>query len=93
MIALRITKYIYIDFRKAFDTVSETNLWNMLEEIKVPFELTVVAVRLYENVIAKFRTSDSRSEEIKCNIGVKQGCPLSHTIFDIYIVMFLTWLV
>jgi hypothetical protein len=26
----------FIDFRKAFDTVPRTNLWNRLEELKVP---------------------------------------------------------
>jgi hypothetical protein len=45
----------FIDFRKAFDIVLKTNLWNRLEEIKVPFELRVVAVRLYEKFISKFR--------------------------------------
>jgi hypothetical protein len=46
-----------VDFRKCFDTVHRTNLWNRMEEIKVPFELRVVATRLYENIIAKFRNT------------------------------------
>jgi hypothetical protein len=75
----------FIDFRKYFDTVPRTNLWDRLEEIKVPFELRVVAIRLYENVISKFRNTEGWSEEINCNIGVKQGCPLSPTLFGIYI--------
>jgi hypothetical protein len=33
-------------FRKAFDMVSRKNLWNRLEEIKVPLELRVVAIRM-----------------------------------------------
>jgi hypothetical protein len=66
----------FIDFRKYFDIVPRTNLWNRLEELKVPSELRVVAVRLYENVISKFRNIEGWSEEINCNIGVKQGCPL-----------------
>jgi hypothetical protein len=75
----------FIDFRKYFDIVPRTNLWNRLEEIKVPFKLRVVVVRLYENVISKFRNTEGWSEEINCNIGVKQGCPLSPTLFGIYI--------
>jgi hypothetical protein len=75
----------FIDFRKYFDTVPRTNLWNRLEEIKVPSELRAIAVRLYENVIVKFRSTEGWSEEINCNIGVKQGCPLSPTLFGIYI--------
>jgi len=60
---------------KAIDIVPRTNLWNRLEELKVPFELRVVAVRLYENIIAKFRSTEGWSEEINCNIGVKKVCP------------------
>jgi hypothetical protein len=40
---------------------------------------------LYENIITNFRSIEGWSKEIKCNIGAKQGCPLSPTIFGIYI--------
>ena len=76
-----------MDFRKAFDTVPRNNLWNILEELKVPFKLRDAAIRLYENVIAKFKSNEGWSEYIKCNIGVKQGFPLSPTLFGIYIDM------
>jgi hypothetical protein len=44
----------FVDFRKAFEMVPRKNLWNKLEEIKVPLELRVVAIRMYENIMAKF---------------------------------------
>jgi hypothetical protein len=47
----------FVDFRKAFGMVLRKNLWNSLEEIKVPLELRAVAIRIYENVIAKFKNS------------------------------------
>ena len=75
----------FVDFRKAFDAVPRNNLQNRLEEVKVPFELRVVAIRLYENVIIKFKSNKGWSRDIKCNLGVKQGCPLSPTLFGIYI--------
>jgi hypothetical protein len=34
--------------------VPRKNLWNRLEEIKVPLELRFDAIRMYENVIDKF---------------------------------------
>ena len=61
------------------------NLWDRLEEIKVPFELRVAAIRLYENIVAKFRNTKGWINKINCNIGVKQGCPFSPTLFGIYI--------
>jgi hypothetical protein len=70
--------------RKVFDTVSINDLWNILEELEVPFEFNVTTIRLYENVIAKFRNTKGWLEEINCNIGVKQGCPVSSTLLGIY---------
>jgi hypothetical protein len=57
----------------------------MLEEIKVPFELRVSKIRLNENVISKVKNTKGWSKEIDCNIGVMEGCPLSPTLFGIYI--------
>jgi hypothetical protein len=75
----------FIEFRKKFVIVLRTNLWNRLEELKVPSELRVVAIRLYEKVIAKFRSTEGWREEINCHIGVKEGSPLSHALFGICI--------
>ena len=86
---LRNTKtnlfWCFVDFRKDFDMVPRKKLWNRLEEIKVPLELRVAAIRLYENVISKFKNIEGWSKDINCNIRVKQGCPLSPILFGIYI--------
>jgi hypothetical protein len=55
-----------------------------LEELEVPFKLRDVAARLYENVISK-KNTEGWSKEINYNIGVKQGCSSSPTLFGIYI--------
>jgi hypothetical protein len=65
--------------------VPRKNLWNRLEEIKVPLELRATAIRMYDNIIANFKNTKGWSKYINCNIRVKQGCPLSPTIFGIYI--------
>ena len=74
-----------MEFKKAFDTVPIYNLWNILEELKVPLELRISSIRLYENVIAKFKRNEGWSKDIKCNIEFRQGFPLSPTLFGIYI--------
>ena len=65
--------------------VHRKNIWNRLQEIKVPLELRVATIRMYENIIAKFKNTKGWSKEINSNIRVKQGCPLSPTLFGIYI--------
>ena len=47
--------------------------------------MRAAAIRLYENVIAKFKSNEGWLKDIKCNIEVKQGFPLSPTLFVIYI--------
>ena len=42
-------------------------------------------MRLYESVLGRLRTVGGLSEFIRSTIGVKQGCPLSPTLFGIYI--------
>ena len=74
-----------MDFRKYFDTVPRNNLSNRLEELKVPFELRVVLIRLYKKVVPKFKNNEGWTTDINCNIGVKQGFSLSPSIFSIYI--------
>ena len=64
-----------MEFRKAFDIVPRKNLWNILEELKVPFELRAATIRLYEHVIAKFKNTEGWSQDINCNIGVKSRVP------------------
>ena len=63
------------DFRKAFDTVPRNNLWNILEELNVPFELRATAIRLYENVIAKLKSNEGWSKDIKCNSELNKVAP------------------
>jgi hypothetical protein len=75
----------FVDFRKSFDMIPRKNLWNRLQEIKVLLMLRVVAIRMYGNFIAKFKNIECWLKYINCNIGVKQGCPLSPTLFGIYI--------
>ena len=43
------------DFRKKIDTMPRNNLLKILEEVKFPFELRDIVIRLYEKVICKFR--------------------------------------
>jgi hypothetical protein len=59
---------LFIDFRKAFDTILRINIWNRLEDLKVPFELRAIVIKLYENVITKFKNIEGWSKESNCNI-------------------------
>jgi hypothetical protein len=44
-----------------FDIVPRLNLQIRLEELKVPLELRVVVIRLYENAASKFENTEGCS--------------------------------
>ena len=75
----------FVDFRKAFEIVPRDKLWKILDEIMIPPEFKIIVIRLYETVVSKFNTNKGWSKDIKCNIGVKKWCPLSPSLFGIYI--------
>jgi hypothetical protein len=54
----------FVDFRKSFDMVPRKKLWNRLEEIKVPLKLSVAIIRMYDNVIAKFKNIEGWSNKV-----------------------------
>jgi len=49
----------FFHFKFFFDMVPRKNPWNRLKEIKVPLELRDAAIRMYENVISKFKITKS----------------------------------
>jgi hypothetical protein len=81
-----------VDFKKAFDTVLRDKLWNIMEELGILDGYRVIVHRLYEKVRAKIRTSEGMSKCFGSDIGVKQGCPLSPTLFGLYIDKLEVWL-
>jgi hypothetical protein len=82
----------FVDFKKAFDTVPREKLWHRIEELGVPMHLRAAVHRLYEEVKVKIRTSTGIFESFRSDIGVKQGCPLSPTLFGLYIDKLEEWL-
>jgi anaerobic selenocysteine-containing dehydrogenase len=70
--------------RKPLTRYLETN-YGTMEELGIPNGYRVAVHKLYEKVRAKIRTSEGMSECFGSDIGVKQGCHLSPTLFGIYI--------
>jgi hypothetical protein len=74
-----------VDFWKAFDSVPWEALFQRLKDIGIFDTLLTTIMRLYELVLGRLRTVQGISDFIRSTIGVKQGCPLSPTLFGIYI--------
>ena len=56
-----------------------------LQALRIPSEMIWGIYALYEQVVARVQCPGGLSEAIASTVGVKQGCPLSPTLFGLYI--------
>jgi hypothetical protein len=75
--------WLFIDFTKAFDTVSWTFLRAVLLAYRVPVKLVNAIMSLYDGATARVRTSDGLTEPITLGQGVLQGDTLAPYLFII----------
>ncbi|MCO5549866.1 hypothetical protein L7F22_003340 [Adiantum nelumboides] len=75
----------FVDFRKAFDTIPRERLFQRLQELQIPSEMIWGIHSLYTRVSGRVHSPGGLSDPIASTIGVKQGCPLSLTLFGLYI--------
>jgi len=79
------THLLFIDYEKAFDNVERKILFNILKSRHIPNTLLKAIVDIYtkNKILIKFNNKLPKSvENVK---GVRQGCPLSPTLFNIYL--------
>lgn len=75
----------FVDFRKAFDTIPRHRLMDRLKRLGIPKLGLTAILTLYESVSGRVRIAEGLSDTIHSTIGVKQGCSLCPTLFDLYI--------
>ena len=75
----------FVDFTKAYDSVPRDLLWDKLERTGVRGKFLQGIKALYASVPMAVKTSDGLSDSFEAVMGVKQGCPLSPTLFGLYL--------
>ncbi len=76
---------VFIDFKKAYDTVDRRKLFTRLRDIGVGGLFLINIKAMYENISYKIMLGDGYLDPITSNLGLKQGCPLSPMLFNLYI--------
>ncbi len=74
----------FIDYAKAFDCVRYGPLWTALQSLGVPAHLIQVIKSLYSGQKACVRTEHGDSDWFEIGQGVRQGCILSPSLFNLY---------
>ena len=79
------TLLLLIDYVKTFYNIKRHILINILKSRHIPVTLLKAIVDIYtQNKILK-KYNNKLSKLVKINKGVCQGCPLSPTLFNIYL--------
>ena len=74
-----------IDYKKAFDCVDRTLLWQRILESNVNGKLFRVIYNMYDAAKSCIKVGNNLSEVFHCNIGVRQGENLSPVLFGMLI--------
>ena len=76
---------ISLDNRKAFDLIIRSFLWKVLKAFGYSERLVGILQKLYTGCTARILINGFLGEKIEVNGGVRQGCPLSATLYTIFI--------
>ena len=74
----------FVDLRKAFDSVPREALWVLLRARGVPAELVALVRELYRDNSVRVAVGPLRSASFSTTSGVRQGCPLSPLLFNVW---------
>ena len=77
-----------IDFSKAFDSIDHETLWRFLEAYGLHGRILDALKASYADVRVRVKLGGKLGPEFSVGRGVKQGCPLSVTLFGLFIEVF-----
>ena len=75
----------FIDFKKAYDTIDRDTLFQRLKTLGINGLFFQNIVAMYENTKYLIKVKNGYLDPITSNLGLRQGCPLSPMLFNLYI--------
>jgi len=72
-------KMCFVDFKKAFDSISDDKLWLTMMDMGYPRHLIDLLAKLYRKQLAKIKVPGTVSKWFRVKKGVRQGCDFLHT--------------
>ena len=76
---------VFIDFKKAFDRVWHAALWATMRKYNISANLVRTIEQLYDKATSAVQMNGSLGEWFRTTVGVRQGCLLSPTLFNIFL--------
>ena len=73
----------FVDLTKAFDTVSRAGFWKIMAKYGCPDKFIVLVRQFHDGMLVRVKDDGDSFEAIAVTNGVKQGCVLAPTLFNI----------
>ena len=77
--------HVFIDFKKAFDRVWHEALWATMRKYNINANIIRAIENLYDKAQSAVLFNGSTEEWFRTTVGVRQGCLLSPTLFNIFL--------
>lgn len=82
--------HVFVDFKKAFDRVWHEALWATMRLYNINANLIKTIEHLYDKATSAVYHNNTIGEWFRTTVGVRQGCLLSPTLFNIYLERIMT---
>ncbi|WP_419633475.1 RNA-directed DNA polymerase, partial [Thiolapillus sp.] len=82
--------HVFIDFKKAFVRVWHAALWATMKKYNISTSLIQVIKNLYSKATSAVLFNGSIGDWFRRTVGVRQGCLLSPTLFNIFLERIMT---
>ena len=76
---------VFIGFKKAFERVLHAALWASMKKYNISTNLIQVIKNLYNKATSAVLFNGSIGDWFRTTVGVRQGCLLSPTLFNIFL--------
>ena len=81
----------FVDLTKAFDTVSRTALWIVLQKLGIPNQMRKIIISFHEGMMGQVIQNGEISDPFSIANGTKQGCVLAPLLFALYFAVMLNY--
>ena len=75
---------LFVDLKKVYDSVPRDALWKVMGKTGVPPTMLEVIKSFHDGMRADVRVGKSSTDSIEVKNGLRQGCILAPTLFNIY---------
>ena len=75
---------LFVDLKKAYESVPRQALWRVLKKVGVPPKMLSIIRSFHEGMQAEVRVKDITMDTIEVMNGLRQGCALASTLFNVY---------